>query len=120
MIPFVVFARNRYVRRRKMNEQRIIKVEREGLLDQFYALYIGRKWFDEGQWYGEMAVVEFGKYKEGEYSPPAVAMSKQECQVLIDSLWDAGIRPTEGCGSAGSLKATQYHLEDMRKIALKP
>lgn len=38
-------------------------------------------------------------------------------QVLMDDLWNIGIRPTEGTGSAGSLKATQNHLEDMRKIS---
>jgi hypothetical protein len=34
----------------------------------------------------------------------------------MDDLWEAGIRPTEGTGSAGALKATQDHLTDMRKI----
>ena len=40
----------------------------------------------------------------------------QIMQVLMDDLWNCGIRPSEGAGSAGSLKATQYHLEDMRKL----
>lgn len=35
----------------------------------------------------------------------------------MDQLWNCGLRPTEGSGSAGSLAATQRHLEDMRKIA---
>lgn len=43
----------------------------------------------------------------------------KEAQVLMDDLWGSGIRPTEGAGSAGSLKATQYHLEDMRKLVFK-
>jgi hypothetical protein len=38
-------------------------------------------------------------------------------QVLMDDLWACGVRPTEGSGSAGSLKATENHLDDMRKIA---
>jgi hypothetical protein len=38
-------------------------------------------------------------------------------QVLMDDLWNCGVRPTEGSGSAGSLKATENHLDDMRKIA---
>ena len=43
-------------------------------------------------------------------------MTTEEAQVLMDDLWDCGIRPTEGSGSAGSLAATERHLEDMRKI----
>lgn len=38
-------------------------------------------------------------------------------QILMDELWRCGIRPTEGTGSAGSLAATERHLEDMRAIA---
>lgn len=37
-------------------------------------------------------------------------------QTLMDDLWMNGFRPSEGSGSAGSLKATQYHLEDMRTL----
>jgi len=37
-------------------------------------------------------------------------------QVLMDDLWECGIRPSEGQGSAGQLKAVQDHLTDMRKI----
>ena len=40
-------------------------------------------------------------------------------QVLMDDLWNCGIRPTEGKGSAGQLVAVQDHLKDMRKIAEK-
>jgi len=37
----------------------------------------------------------------------------------MDDLWNAGIRPTEGTGSAGSLRATEEHLDDMRRIVCK-
>lgn len=36
--------------------------------------------------------------------------------MLIDDLWTAGLRPTEGAGSAGALAATQRHLQDMRAL----
>ena len=36
---------------------------------------------------------------------------------LIDELWSAGLRPSEGTGSAGSLAATERHLADMRAFA---
>jgi hypothetical protein len=37
--------------------------------------------------------------------------------MLMDQLWQCGLRPTEGTGSAGSLAATERHLKDMREIA---
>jgi len=35
----------------------------------------------------------------------------------MDELWQCGLRPSEGSGSAGSLAATERHLADMRKLA---
>jgi len=37
-------------------------------------------------------------------------------QTLMDDLWSCGIRPTEGSGSAGALKAVEDHLDSLRKI----
>lgn len=51
---------------------------------------------------------------------PTARITKQQAQVLIDDLWAAGLRPTEGAGSAGQLAATERHLEDMRKLVFKP
>lgn len=42
-----------------------------------------------------------------------------EAQKLIDDLWDCGIRPSEGQGSAGQLASIQEHLKDMRKLVTK-
>ena len=43
-----------------------------------------------------------------------VTIGTKELQELMDNLWQVGIRPTEGTGSAGSLLATQEHLKDLR------
>lgn len=48
---------------------------------------------------------------------PLVRITVHEAQVFMDDLWECGIRPTEGSGSAGAMRATEKHLEDMRKIA---
>lgn len=48
---------------------------------------------------------------------PTLRINATEAQQLVDELWDAGLRPSEGSGSAGSLAATERHLADMRKIA---
>ena len=55
----------------------------------------------------------------GEFVEPTLRIGRAEAQILMDDLWNAGLRPTEGSGSAGSLRATEKHLEDMRKIAFK-
>jgi len=47
---------------------------------------------------------------------PAFSLSQEDAQVLMDSLWECGLRPVQGAGSAGQLDAVKYHLEDMRKI----
>lgn len=54
--------------------------------------------------------------EDGEAISPTFSLSRDAAQRLMDDLWNCGIRPTEGTGSAGSLKATENHLEDMRKI----
>ena len=51
--------------------------------------------------------------------PPTFELAVDAAQALMDSLWDLGLRPSEGTGSAGSLKATQNHLADMRSIVAK-
>lgn len=56
--------------------------------------------------------------KKDEYIAPMLRLSIQEAQQLMDELWQCGLRPTEGAGSAGSLAATERHLTDMRVIAL--
>lgn len=52
------------------------------------------------------------------YAPFAV-IAETEGQRIIDMLWDCGLRPTAGQGSAGQLEAVRHHLEDMRKITFK-
>lgn len=38
----------------------------------------------------------------------------EDAQRLMDELWNCGLRPSEGSGSAGMLAATERHLADMR------
>lgn len=56
---------------------------------------------------------------EGNIVEPTFRLHNEEAQELMDALWDAGLRPTEGSGSAGSLAATERHLADMREIVKK-
>jgi hypothetical protein len=54
-----------------------------------------------------------------EMTRPMCQLSSEAGQLLMDDLWQAGLRPSEGTGSAGAFKAVQNHLSDMRKIAFK-
>jgi hypothetical protein len=52
-------------------------------------------------------------------SEPYLEIPKHAAQKLIDDLWDCGLRPSEGSGSAGQLAAVQNHLADLRKLLSK-
>ncbi len=61
----------------------------------------------------------FKPAKEGEYIGETGHLTPEEAQVLMDDLWNCGLRPTEGTGSAGSLKATQNHLSDLQRLVFR-
>ncbi len=48
--------------------------------------------------------------------PSFITINKNQAQLLMDDLWDCGLRPSEGSGSAGAMKAVQNHLADVKKI----
>jgi hypothetical protein len=49
---------------------------------------------------------------------PAFRLTPEDAQILMNSLWECGLRPLAAAGSAGQLDATRAHLADMRLIAL--
>lgn len=62
--------------------------------------------------------IEMEEAKDNFAGPgPTLTLSRETGQELMDQLWEVGLRPTEGTGSAGALAATQAHLADMKKIA---
>jgi hypothetical protein len=50
---------------------------------------------------------------------PFLTIDATAAQELMDTLWDCGLRPSEGSGSAGAMAATQKHLEDMRRLVFE-
>ncbi len=56
---------------------------------------------------------------EGMIKPHSFQLAGEDAQQFMDELWRVGFRPSEGTGSAGSLAATQKHLEDMRTLVFK-
>ena len=61
--------------------------------------------------------IEWEKYDPGYGTSPFLMLGIQQAQQLMDELWQCGLRPTEGTGSAGSLAATERHLNDMQAVA---
>jgi hypothetical protein len=51
--------------------------------------------------------------------PPSFMLDDKMAQMLMDDLWHCGLRPTDGAGTAGAMRATERHLEDMRTLVFK-
>lgn len=62
----------------------------------------------------EWAVVERGAAVSAD-----MVLGAERAQQLMDDLWDAGLRPTQGRQSEGVTQAQGRHLEDMRTIAFR-
>ena len=63
--------------------------------------------------------LQFTTHHEAEIVEPqeAIQLQRETAQQLMDALWQCGLRPSEGSGSAGSLKATESHLKDMQELS---
>lgn len=55
----------------------------------------------------------------GQEPAPFTSMHISTAQELMDSLWECGLRPSEGAGSAGALAATERHLKDMQRLVFE-
>lgn len=99
-----------------MNNQLEFTARRE-MWNDGISLYV-RKQFMMGVVFAEPLVLAPPK-EEGDPIEPFITIDIQAAQQLMDELWQCGLRPSEGTGSAGSLAATQKHLQDMRTIVGK-
>jgi len=81
-----------------------------------YEIYFRRK-CDGVLRFGE--ITEFVQVEEGDDVAPMIRLQQEEAQQLMDTLWDAGLRPVGAAGSAGQLSAVESHLADMRKIVFE-
>jgi len=76
---------------------------------------------DKREYRSTIGKMVFEEREEGVVIPDSdgLRLSDENAQQLMDALWNIGVRPTEGAGSAGSLAATIRHLEDMRALVFK-
>lgn len=65
---------------------------------------------------GQADEIALAEYAPNDWIAPSFNLSEAKAQVLIDSLWESGLRPTAGHGSAGAMAATEKHLNDMRAL----
>ena len=69
-----------------------------------------------------MAVMEpvaFKQYKDGQPLAPSLRFTNEEAQALMDEMWSAGVRPSNGEGNVGQIGAMREHLADMRRLVFK-
>ena len=57
--------------------------------------------------------------QEGEMYNPLVNFTPEEAAHLMDELWNAGVRPSNGAGSNATLDAKDAHLEDLRRLVFE-
>jgi hypothetical protein len=68
---------------------------------------------------GPLQFSEVDLWEESTPSFIPISLDQTAAQKLMDDLWDCGIRPSEGSGSAGAFAAQGEHLKDMRKLVFK-
>ena len=65
----------------------------------------------------EFEVVDEADY--GKQQMPLLRMSEESTSMLMDELWSAGVRPSNGAGSHATHSAMQAHLDDLQKIVFR-
>ena len=51
--------------------------------------------------------------------PSSIKLNNDSAAILMNALWNIGIRPSHEAQSVGQLAAIEKHLKDMRRIAFK-
>lgn len=46
-----------------------------------------------------------------------IQISNETAQELMDSLWRCGVRPADGNGNVGALKATEDHVATLKEVS---
>ena len=83
---------------------------------RLYAIQKGDRDRGRQKYHAQAKELEWVESKVGDSIQPFLRIEKPQAQKLMDDLWDCGLRPSEGSGSAGAMKKTEKHLEDMRTI----
>lgn len=105
------------------SETDIVRVVREPMLGDLWQIRLARRTVDQGVARIACAapVVYCARTPDmmGMEVPSTFQLDQDGAQQLMDELWRAGIRPTEGEGSAGQLAAVRDHLKDLQRLVFK-
>ena len=101
---------------RDVNGKCLIGIDRNWMgLDQFDLRIIWRQ--ETTQILRQAQPIKFEAVEEGRCIDPVLSLKKEELQLLMDELWQIGIRPSNGECSVGEIGAIRDHLADMKQIA---
>jgi hypothetical protein len=79
-----------------------------------YDFYLGRRDREANKVY--VAEIILKEVSPATFNPASFQLDPDAAQALMDTMWQAGLRPSDGTASTGQLKATENHLHDMREI----
>lgn len=85
-------------------------------LQNAIAIHLYRR---DGKEVSVLTGLEFKPREINKLPEEEILLPIETAQELMDSLWQCGLRPSEGSGSAGALSATQNHLKDMQSLSQK-
>lgn len=101
-----------------MNNPSLIFQCRLSMMSFGYDLTIGAK-HDNGDIQVVKGPLVLAPVAPGSCCSPTLNLATEEAVMLMDSLWSAGVRPSNGEGSVGQIGAMREHLDDMRRIVFK-
>jgi len=95
---------------------RMIAIKRDNFGWMEGVCLIARKYLPETRKMFEL-VPTWKEVPEGQMIDYAndIILRPEQAQELMDSLWQCGLRPVQGSGSAGSLAATEEHLKTVKE-----
>jgi hypothetical protein len=80
-----------------------------------YDFYLGKRDREQNKVFA--ASITLNEVSPATFNPASFQLDPDAAQALMDTMWQAGLRPSDGTASTGQLKATENHLKDMQKLA---
>jgi hypothetical protein len=79
-----------------------------------YDFYLGRRDRQQNKVFAAEIILK--EVSPATFNPASFQLDPDAAQALMDTMWQSGLRPSDGTASTGQLKATENHLADMKKL----
>jgi len=79
-----------------------------------YDFYLGRRDREQNKVFAAEIILK--EVSPATLNPASFQLDPDAAQMLMDTMWQAGLRPSDGQASTGQLKATELHLQDTRNL----